>query len=59
MDLLELRKTAGIHCRSKVLVRKAATDVYAATIDDKVGAGHRVPRHHRVTGLPGHRVTGW
>lgn len=48
MDLLELRKTAGIHCRSKVLVRKAATDVYAATIDDKVamkiGRGDWSPR---------------
>mmetsp|Transcript_26573 Transcript_26573/g.67656 ORF Transcript_26573/g.67656 Transcript_26573/m.67656 type:complete len:709 (-) Transcript_26573:349-2475(-) len=36
MQLVELRKKYGINARSKVTVRKAAADVYAASIDDKV-----------------------
>ena len=35
IDLVKLRKSAGLNARSKVAVRKAAGDVYAATIDDK------------------------
>ena len=38
LELLKIRKDWGLSARSKVVVRKAATDVYAATIDDKVGA---------------------
>lgn len=35
-DLLEVRTRNGINCRSKVAVKKAAGDVYAAVIDDKI-----------------------
>lgn len=35
-DLLDIRTRNGINCRSKVVVKKAAGDVYAAIIDDKV-----------------------
>jgi hypothetical protein len=37
LDLIKVRQTTGLNARSKVTVRKAAADVYAATIDDKVG----------------------
>lgn len=36
LDLLAIRKKHGINCRSKVIVRKAAGDVYAATVGDKI-----------------------
>lgn len=36
LDTIQVRKAAGINARSKVTVRKAAGDVYAATLDDKV-----------------------
>ena len=36
IELVSLRKRHGISCRSKVTVKKAAGDVYAATIDDKI-----------------------
>ena len=49
MELVALRKRHGINCRSKVTVRKAAAEVYAATIDDKVamkiGPGDWSPNH--------------
>ena len=44
-------KDAGINARSKVAVRRAAPDVYAATIDDRVamklGAGGWSPNDQR------------
>ena len=36
LDLIQLRKATGVNARSKVTVRKAAADVYAATVDDKL-----------------------
>jgi len=33
---MAVRKRNGISCRSKVSVKKAAGDVYAAVIDDKL-----------------------
>ncbi|KAI8464175.1 MAG: PRLI-interacting factor E, partial [Monoraphidium minutum] len=36
LELMNIRRSMGISARSKVAVRKAAPDVYAATIDDKV-----------------------
>jgi alpha-amylase len=33
---MDIRRAAGIHCRSVVKVRKATGDVYAATVDDKI-----------------------
>jgi hypothetical protein len=39
LDLIKIRTSNGIGSRAKVTVRKAVADVYAATIDDKVGAG--------------------
>ena len=36
LDLMKLRKSVGVNARSKITVRKAASDVYAATIDDKL-----------------------
>jgi alpha-amylase len=36
LELMALRKKHGINCRSKVTVKKAASEVYAATIDDKI-----------------------
>jgi Alpha-amylase C-terminal beta-sheet domain len=36
LDLLAVRKKHQLDCRAKVTVRKAAGDVYAATINDKV-----------------------
>ena len=33
---MSVRRTTGINCRSTVVVRKAAADVYAATVDNKV-----------------------
>ncbi|KAG1659688.1 hypothetical protein FOA52_004327 [Chlamydomonas sp. UWO 241] len=49
MDLMAIRKRHGINCRSKVTVRKATADVYAATIDDKIamkiGPGDWAPSH--------------
>jgi hypothetical protein len=38
---VEVRRRNTIGCRSKVTVRKASGDVYAATIDDKVGGRER------------------
>ena len=35
-ELVAIRKRNGISCRSKVTVKKAAGDVYAAVIDDKI-----------------------
>ncbi|MEW5307361.1 MAG: hypothetical protein WDW36_009765 [Sanguina aurantia] len=35
-ELLALRKKHGLNCRSKVVVKKAVNDMYAATIDDKI-----------------------
>lgn len=35
-DLVDLRRRHNINARSKVTVRKATADVYAASIDDKV-----------------------
>lgn len=52
LELLDIRRRNGLQCRSKVLVRKAASDVYAATIDDKVamkiGHGNWSPRDANV-----------
>ncbi|KAF8066365.1 AMY2 [Scenedesmus sp. PABB004] len=36
LDLLEVRQRHALDCRAKVLVRKAAGDVYAATVNDKI-----------------------
>jgi alpha-amylase len=48
LELLAIRKRNNISCRSKATIRKAAGDVYAATIDDKVamkmGHGDWSPR---------------
>ena len=35
-DLLRIRKICGIHSRSKVVIRRATADCYAALIDDKL-----------------------
>lgn len=49
LALLELRKRAGLHARSKVTIRRATGDVYAATIDDnvamKIGHGDWSPNN--------------
>jgi hypothetical protein len=34
---MALRKSVGLNARTKATVRKASGDVYAATLDDKVG----------------------
>ncbi|GBF99921.1 glycoside hydrolase [Raphidocelis subcapitata] len=51
LELLRIRKDAGVNARSKVAVRRAAPDVYAATIDDRVavklGAGAWSPNDQR------------
>ena len=39
LDVVQVRKAHAIHSRSKVTVRKAAADIYAATIDDKALGG--------------------
>ena len=59
-----MRKATGVNARSKVTVRKAAADVYAATVDDKVamkiGRGNWSPNAAGVDGAgggPGHK--GW
>ncbi|KAJ9522786.1 hypothetical protein QJQ45_019818 [Haematococcus lacustris] len=48
IKLCELRKRHGLNSRSKVTVRKATADVYAATIDDKIamkiGSGDWSPK---------------
>ncbi|KAJ9522476.1 hypothetical protein QJQ45_008233 [Haematococcus lacustris] len=48
IKLCELRKRHGLNARSKVTVRKATADVYAATIDDKIamkiGSGDWSPK---------------
>ena len=33
---MAIRRSAGVNCRSSVVVRKAAGDVYAATVDNKI-----------------------
>ncbi|MEW5305901.1 MAG: hypothetical protein WDW36_008413 [Sanguina aurantia] len=35
-ELVALRRKHGIHCRSKVVIKKAVNDVYAAVVDDKL-----------------------
>lgn len=49
-SLLKMRKDCGIHSRSKVVVRSATADCYAATIDDKlamkIGHGDFSPNRH-------------
>jgi hypothetical protein len=37
LELIKIRTSQGVNARSKATVRKAVADVYAATIDDKVG----------------------
>lgn len=48
-DLLRIRQACGIHTRSKVVIRRAAADCYAALIDDKLamkmGHGDYSPNH--------------
>lgn len=36
LDILAVRKRAGLNSRSKVTIRKTSNDLYAATVDDKV-----------------------
>lgn len=52
LDLLAVRKRANLDCRAKVTVRKAAGDVYAATINDKIaikiGRGDWSPNSARI-----------
>lgn len=52
LDLLAVRKKHGIDCRAKVTVRKAAGDVYAATINDsiaiKIGRGDWSPNMAKI-----------
>jgi alpha-amylase len=52
LDLLAVRKRHGLDCRAKVQVRKAAADVYAATINDKIavkiGRGDWSPNSARI-----------
>jgi alpha-amylase len=52
LDLLAVRKRHGLDCRAKVQVRKAAGDVYAATINDKIavkiGRGDWSPNSARI-----------
>lgn len=54
LELMAVRKRQGINCRSKVTVRRATNDVYAATIDDKVamkmGHGDWSPNHSQLGG---------
>lgn len=48
-QLLRIRKKCGIHSRSKVVIRRATADCYAALIDDKLamkmGHGDYSPNH--------------
>jgi alpha-amylase len=48
-QLLKVRKACGIHSRSKVVIRRATADCYAALIDDKLamkmGHGDYSPNH--------------
>jgi len=52
LELIQVRKKHQLNARSKVTVRKAAGDVYAATIDDKVamkiGRGDWSPNMARI-----------
>lgn len=52
LDLLALRKKHNLDCRAKVTVRKAAGDVYAATINDKIavkiGSGDWSPNSAKI-----------
>jgi alpha-amylase len=51
-DLVRVRREAGLHCRSKVVIRVAVGTVYAATVDDavavKIGPGDWSPTAARV-----------
>ena len=46
-ELLAVRKQCGLHASSKVTIRRATADVYAATVDDvlamKIGFGEYSP----------------
>jgi alpha-amylase len=57
LDLLDVRTRNGLDCRAKVTVRKAAGDVYAATINDKVaikiGRGDWSPNSARIDAAGG------
>jgi alpha-amylase len=59
LDLLAVRKRNGLSCRSPVVVRKAAADAYAATIDDrvavKIGRGDWAPDKAKVEAAGGKR----
>ncbi|KIY94390.1 alpha-amylase, putative [Monoraphidium neglectum] len=71
LDLVAVRKSYGINSRSKVAVRKAAGDVYAATIDDKIAlkigrgdwspnsAGINVGQKEWKLTVTGHNVAVW
>lgn len=52
LELLAIRKRNGINARSKVQVKKATADVYAALIDEKVavkiGPGDWSPNHNGI-----------
>lgn len=60
LDLLAVRKKHGLDCRAKVTVRKAAGDVYAATINDsiaiKIGRGDWSPNMAKIEAKGGQ---GW
>lgn len=59
LDLLALRKRQRLSCRSTVIIRKAAADVYAATLDDrvamKIGRGDWSPEKGKVDPPQGKR----
>lgn len=59
LDLLSLRRRRGLSCRSAVVVRKAAADVYAATVDGsvavKIGRGDWSPEKGKVEAPDGRR----
>jgi alpha-amylase len=59
LDLLALRNKHNLDCRAKVTVRKAAGDVYAATINDKIavkiGNGDWSPNSARIEAPGGNK----
>jgi alpha-amylase len=59
LDLMALRKRRRLSCRSTVVIRKAAADVYAATLDSgvamKIGRGDWSPEKGKVDPPQGKR----
>ena len=64
LDLMRVRKEAGVHCRSSIRIVKAEQSIYVAEIGEslcvKIGPGHFEPdAHHWMFATAGQDYCVW